>query len=534
MRTLNSRLEEKVPWLTTALLLALATGLGFFLRWQFFSKSDFVMNDGGLFYRMAQDLIANGFRLPATTTYNNSQIPFAYPFLSMYAAAFSAQYLHIDLVQFFRFYPLIFNLASIPAYYFLAKELTQDRPIAYLATTIYAISLPAYEWLIVGGGLTRSPAHTYFVVSLTLFLVYIRTNRRLLLGLAVLFAGLMVMHHIEYGWLYALSVVLFSLFMLPARKVVFVLAVYLVGGLLVTAPYWASILSLHGLAPFRAAFGAGEFDYLDSLAAIFLMIFTTENISMLINSLAILGLIYALYSKKQVLIIWLILIFIADSRSAYRPLTWVVSIFAAYGIKNVVMAALARIHPHQENSTPIKQFQILPEYLFLLLSILNPFFIAYLQSLPDHIVLSAVSNSELAAIDWVKEHTATDSRFLIMDTALLWEIDKLGEWFPALTQRTSLTTVQGSEWLPDDAFEMNMERYKEFKACATADIDCVEEWGDTYAYSYEYILVSERPCKVGGMVCLTMFEKSVEEDAAFRKVYANQTVSIYQHLPAGE
>ena len=37
-----------------------------------------VINDGGMFYAMIEDLKATGFLLPSATTYNNLQIPFAY------------------------------------------------------------------------------------------------------------------------------------------------------------------------------------------------------------------------------------------------------------------------------------------------------------------------------------------------------------------------------------------------------------------------------------------------------------------------
>ena len=47
----------------------------------------FPLNDGGMFLVMIRDLRLNGFALPAFTSYNLSNIPFAYPPLGLYAGA---------------------------------------------------------------------------------------------------------------------------------------------------------------------------------------------------------------------------------------------------------------------------------------------------------------------------------------------------------------------------------------------------------------------------------------------------------------
>ncbi len=56
-----------------------------------FVGTDFPLNDGGLFATMIQDLVNNRLLLPASTTYNGLDIPFAYPPLAFYVAALANQ-----------------------------------------------------------------------------------------------------------------------------------------------------------------------------------------------------------------------------------------------------------------------------------------------------------------------------------------------------------------------------------------------------------------------------------------------------------
>ncbi len=207
--TFLKNLKSKDSSLPKVLFILCITLLGVFLRIQYLQKSDFVINDGGMFYTMILDLQKNGYVLPRFTSYNFSQIPYAYPPLSFYVGAVLNQFLHIDLITIFRLYPLFFNILSIPAFYLLAKEITQINRQALLATAFYSILLPSYEWLISGGGLTRSPAHTYFILAFYFYLVYLRTRKWKSLIFSIFTAALMTLHHIEYCWMLVLSMALF-------------------------------------------------------------------------------------------------------------------------------------------------------------------------------------------------------------------------------------------------------------------------------------------------------------------------------------
>lgn len=74
--------SRKVPG--EYLTLVAAIGLGALVRLLPVVAREFPLNDGGLFCRMTEDLVASGFRMPLMTTYNGGGIPFGYPPLGFY------------------------------------------------------------------------------------------------------------------------------------------------------------------------------------------------------------------------------------------------------------------------------------------------------------------------------------------------------------------------------------------------------------------------------------------------------------------
>ena len=73
------------------IFLIIATLIGGYIRLKIVLESDFPLNDGGLFYTMIKDLIANNYHLPFSTTYNQINLPYVYPPLMFYFSGFLAE-----------------------------------------------------------------------------------------------------------------------------------------------------------------------------------------------------------------------------------------------------------------------------------------------------------------------------------------------------------------------------------------------------------------------------------------------------------
>jgi hypothetical protein len=147
-----------------AILLAWALLFGAYVRILPVLQASFPLNDGGLFYSMTADLQRSGYALPAVTTYNRLDIPFAYPPLPFYIAGLAQAVTRLPLEEIIRWLPVVFSLLTLPAFYLLARALLNDHLTAALATVIYATLPRAYEWIIMGGGVTRAPAALFLLL----------------------------------------------------------------------------------------------------------------------------------------------------------------------------------------------------------------------------------------------------------------------------------------------------------------------------------------------------------------------------------
>ncbi len=71
--------------------------------------------------------------------------------------------------------------------------------------------------------------------------------------------------------------------------------------------------------------------------------------------------------------------------------------------------------------------------------------------------------------------------------------DPVQEWFPALTQRTSETTLQGQEWNTSGIFFSKIAGLPKLQACvqAASPIDCLSSEAKSLGLHYDYIYVAE-------------------------------------------
>ncbi len=146
------------------LLLMWALIFGAYVRILPVLQAGFPLNDGGLFYTMTADLQRSGYALPATTSYNHLGIPFDYPALPFYLAGLLQSLSGLPLSEIIRWLPVLFSLLTLPAFYLLARALLNDALAAALATAIFATLPRSYEWIIMGGGVTRAPATLFLIL----------------------------------------------------------------------------------------------------------------------------------------------------------------------------------------------------------------------------------------------------------------------------------------------------------------------------------------------------------------------------------
>jgi asparagine N-glycosylation enzyme membrane subunit Stt3 len=145
-----------------AFLLLIAILFGGLVRFMPAILVRFPINDGGMFYTMAGELSSNGYALPAVTTYNGWNLPYAYPPLGIYLATLLADFGRVPLLTVFLWLPPLLSLLAIPAFYLFARALLSDDLHAALATLFFALTPGRYDWHVMGGGVTRAAFFAYF------------------------------------------------------------------------------------------------------------------------------------------------------------------------------------------------------------------------------------------------------------------------------------------------------------------------------------------------------------------------------------
>ena len=86
-------------------------------------------------------------------------------------------------------------------------------------------------------------------------------------------------------------------------------------------------------------------------------------------------------------------------------------------------------------------------------------FSAILTPLIGENELSTLSQDDQEAMKWVAQNTTINTEFAVLSGRKRWGLDPVSEWFPALSGRISVSTVQGSEWLTDNGSPISKAEY---------------------------------------------------------------------------
>ena len=506
------------------LILLLAISLGAFLRFNPALLAGFAVNDGGMFAAMVDDLRANRYLIPAFTTYNHLNIPFAYPPLGFYFGAFAVDLFKINSIEVVRWMPAFFASLSIPAFYFLSLRLLRDKYYASLSTLFFALTPRAFFWFVMGGGVTRAPGQFFMLLALGAIVRLHRENRRADVVLAGIFGGLAVMSHPEAAAHTLLSAV-FLWFMLSRTRVAFVRSILVaLLALLLSAPWWGTVIRFHGIEPLLSAAQSGENPL--AFLHLFFFTFTEEPYMTVIAVLALIGIARRIVRRDYLLPLWMAIPFVAAGRSATNLVVIPLAMLAAVGLAEVVLPALQA--SGREEAGQSVQVSSVERNVFLYL-LIYMVFSAY--QFGFQVSGAALSKPERDAMFWVKGNTPEEARFLVLSGANSVACDATSEWFPALTGRRSLFTIQGAEWTRGKAFKPFIREAVALQSCAGDDPSCIDRLLDASAYDYVYlskVLRAENCAPLAPARTFAYFAARVRGDERYEAVYETDDVMIYR------
>jgi hypothetical protein len=513
-----------------ALLATFALGIAVRARYTLFA--DFPLNDGGLFYSMSADIRAANYALPSVTSYNGADIPFAYPPIGFYIAALLTDVTPLSLEQVFLYLPFVATCLTVPAFYLLARALLPSRMTVLLAVGAFALVPRSFIWLMMGGGVARSLGLLFGLLALYYVVLLVRDGKTRAAPLAAILTALTFASHLETGWFVALSAAVIYLAYGRDVRSAAMLAGVGVAAAALAAPWWVTVLSRHGLDPFLAASETGGSILNrpeDALIALGRMIGTSEPFFPVIGALGVLGAVYLVARRDFFVPAWWAAIILLDLR-AYPTFTTIpIALSAAVAVTHVLVPALASIGRSPEEARTSSR---MPAAATIALAALGVFVvIGAVISRPglygEATLLKPLGGDERSSLGWVSRETPADSTFLVVPSTG-WEAAKTAEWFPVLAERVSMTTVQGTEWLPDGAFGDAVEAHDLAYLCGYTTSQCLDDWRVDTGRSFDYVYVPKPP---GGQCCEQLVD-SLAADGAYRLAYDGRGATIFERLDA--
>jgi len=135
-----------------------------------------------------------------------------------------------------------------------------------------------------------------------------------------------------------------------------------------------------------------------------------------------------------------------------------------------------------------------------------------------------LNGSNVRAMEWLRENVKESDSVLLIPPSednRYWWNDYISEWFPALSERESITTVQGYEWKPE-VFADRILLYTSLRSCSL-DYDCIKEWQKEYNKNSGYIYFDDLEKQ-------DRLSKDFLNSGSYNVVYENEKVMILRFV----
>lgn len=536
-------------------ILGAAVLVGAAIRLQYVLASNFPLNDGGLFYVMIQAIQAAHYALPSYVSYGGLQIPLTYPPLGFYVAAIISDLAHLSTLAVLHYVPVVVSILTIPAFYLVARAFLKSRTTAVFALFIFSVLPFSFMWHIMGGGITRAFGFLFAVLAVhQLFLLYNQPRNRNVV-LASVFSSLTILSHPVEAVFVVLSAIALLIWYGRNREALRNSLFVGLGTAIIIAPWLGTMILWHGIGPFINAFSAGSNPVGTLLAIPFdFELVTGEPFFPVLATLALLGILICWRDKQFFLPCWLLIICLFDSRASLNDATVPLAMLAALAVSDLLLPLLTRrgaiilIPDHaRENVTPNSARRFALSVPAMVLGGLL-FYAMVGATTTGKDTLGSLTATDRAAMQWVANNSPTSSRFLIVtghgwdsgggpgigqDRFHGWADDRVSEWFPALADRHSVMTIQGTEWTAN--FAQSQKEYAKLQDCGESDGACLDTWSTKYGRPFDYVYLpktaeGQEPGGNDGKCCAAL-RNALRQDPGFQTVYDGAGGTIFARRP---
>ncbi len=431
---------------TLAVLLVFTVGIAFRVYALFAVGFDEPFDLGGLFYQMSLEIADNGFAMPVSIPYYYpGGLPFAYPPLAFYIQAVLISLLSPRLFVTINLLPALFSVMSLFVFLLLAKEIFCERWLSLAALFIFAILPLAVTEQVQAMGLAESLG-TGMLILYTLALVHAVRQPNMqhwlvagfTLALCVVSSPGSLYAAVLISLLFACVVIYTNIKQRDPRGVLGLVIISL-SGLILTAPYWLSVISNHGIGILIGAF-TGQNSNLFSEIKTNLLAFRLIWATPLWNGLFLISLGLILMRRRYLLLLYTFLLLVIIRER------WIISIAVSLVIGGgfgVLLDLLSKLRWKRIDLLEVSITWVL--VLVLLYDAGSYLSFTVKEKTFD---ISAAKVADLLQIR---------SDQLIPAEGAVVAVGSLGlvEWSPALLKREVFNNPYGLEWIPGREEEMH-------------------------------------------------------------------------------
>lgn len=403
----------------------------------------------GLFMMMSERIIEQPIPMPSSVPYYGpGGMPFAYPPFGLYLTSFFLGVLKIPIFSYLRWAPPLVTIGAFVCSYFFFRQLAQDRIKAIVAVLLVAAAEISYVTHATAAGMVRSWALVFAVSGAYFGLRAYEANKRWsMVGfLAALFLALTIMTHLSYAGFLLIGIVVMAFvnngFHLTRRSL-WTMSFILIGALVLSSPWWGTLLLRHGFQVFINASGThGTLAILDRAAGDLLLV-PVEMLRWIVNlgrswwpfffaGLSLIGFVYSTWKRLWFLPVWMLMtvLFLGETDRF--------QIFISGMLIAIVLVDLARVGELSMRASKRAKDGVFLSLIFLaliLVPIVGQGFVGIRRS------REALSSNLLAVAAWVQVNTPEDTEYIY-----LGEEHDVPEWLPYLMRRTPIIAHWGAEW----------------------------------------------------------------------------------------
>jgi hypothetical protein len=408
------------------------------------------------------------------TSYNQLDVPFVYPPLGLLGAALVGAVSGAETRDVLRVLPPLVSVAVLFSFAFLAWRLL-PKPAALLAVICFGLMPSAFDALVAGGGVPRGLG-----LSLALVGVAVANNERGQKARTAVFSGgligLALLAHPQAG-VFGVAAALVTTSRRDARWLMFA-GLSAATAALVVAPWLALLIARGQLGDLLAAgqrweplVGLIRSLNLEFSGAIFMDVFA---------AFGLVGAVASMWTGRWRVLVLLLATYLAGAGAAgfLGAVPW--SLLAGVGAAAVVEV----VGTATDGGSRRQVARVFGGALLLFMALIASLGSAAGSSSKLH----RLTPAQVQAMDWIAANTPRDAPFLVV-TTVVWGDDEFSEWFPAVTDRYSVATVQGTEWLGARAFEEQLATHFALLACSRSTADCYADLVTDEGRGQTYLVV---------------------------------------------